>query len=115
MFSFNTSDKRLKQVCKYYLGDYINKFLPGEPAHPAIYIYLQFPDCSIDDTGALTSQSVSDNRLQTEQMFFTSTGCIGVISKFDERLSLHMTALQRNLGNFILGPGEVRHSKCVDC
>jgi DNA damage-binding protein 1 len=60
-------------------------------------------------TGALAS--ASGESVRPEQMFVTATGRIGVISEFDSELSLHMTALQRNLGNIISGPGDVKHSK----
>lgn len=69
-----------------------------------VYVYLSF-------TGTLTSQPDSNEAVRPEQIFMTSNGRIGVISKLDERISLHMTALQRNLGYFMSGPGDVKHSK----
>ena len=42
-------------------------------------------------------------------MFMTSYGRIGVISELDEHFSLHMTALQRNLGYVVSGLGGVKH------
>jgi len=89
VFGVNVADRRLEQVGNYYLGDCVNKFIPG----------------------VLASQPSSDDGVRAEQMFVTSTGRIGVVSEFDKELSLHMTALQRNLANIISGPGKVKHSK----
>lgn len=46
-------------------------------------------------------------------MFFTSTGRIGAILDMNDAMSLHMTALQRNMAKSLIGPGGVNHTKYV--
>ncbi|KIJ27182.1 hypothetical protein M422DRAFT_271673 [Sphaerobolus stellatus SS14] len=87
VYNVNTADKRLEEAGNYYLGDSVNKFIPG----------------------ALTGSS--EEAVRPEQMFITSMGRIGVISEFDERLSLPLTALQRNLENVVHSIGGIKHSR----
>ncbi|KAF8526426.1 CPSF A subunit region-domain-containing protein [Gautieria morchelliformis] len=89
VYTTNATENRLEQVGNYYLGDCVNKFLPG----------------------SLTSQPESNEAVRPEQMFMTSNGRIGVISGLSDQVSLHMTALQRNLGYAISGPGDMKHAK----
>ncbi|KAH7885105.1 CPSF A subunit region-domain-containing protein [Phlebopus sp. FC_14] len=82
--------KSLERDGHYYLGEIVNKFLPG----------------------ALGSHEVSvDLPIQPKQLFFTPTGQIGVVIDMNDELSLHMTALQRNLSTFYERKTGVSHSK----
>ncbi|KAI0720554.1 CPSF A subunit region-domain-containing protein [Cerioporus squamosus] len=74
----------------YHVDDVVNKFLRG----------------------ALSSADVSDAQaVKASHVFFTSTGRIGAIMDIDDSVSLHMTALQRNMAKKIQGPGGVNHTK----
>lgn len=52
-----------------------------------------------------------DNGINTECVFVTSSGRIGVISELNEKLSYEMTALQRNIANLITRSGGSDHFK----
>jgi DNA damage-binding protein 1 len=50
--------------------------------------------------------------LEAKHVFFTSSGRIGVIvNVVDDQLSLHLTALQRNLAGVLQGVGGVTHTR----
>ncbi|KAF8133979.1 CPSF A subunit region-domain-containing protein [Boletus edulis] len=95
LFSFRLQVNELHKVLEreghYYLGDIVNKFLPG----------------------VLASHDVSvDIPMVPKQLFVTPAGQIGVIIDVtDDDLSLHMTALQRNLSTFYERETGVSHSK----
>lgn len=63
--------------------------------------------------GALTPHDVSvDIPMVPKQLFLTVAGQIGVIIDLtDDELSLHMTALQRNLSTFYELETGISHSK----
>lgn len=63
--------------------------------------------------GALTSHDVSvDIPMVPKQLFLTLAGQIGVVTDLtDDQLSLHMTALQRNLSTFFESKSGINHSK----
>ncbi|KAI0372253.1 hypothetical protein BV20DRAFT_991870 [Pilatotrama ljubarskyi] len=62
--------------------------------------------------GALSSADVSeDQAVKASHVFFTSTGRIGAILEMNDTMSLHMTALQRNMAKALIGPGGVNHTK----
>ncbi|KAL6302826.1 mono-functional DNA-alkylating methyl methanesulfonate N-term-domain-containing protein [Sparassis latifolia] len=91
-FSLQRNGNRfmLERDGSYHVDDVINKFLPG----------------------GLTSGEWSGNQvLKPEQLFFASSGRIGVILELSDEISLHMTALQRNMATAIVGPGEMHHTK----
>ncbi|KAI0061660.1 hypothetical protein BV25DRAFT_1857049 [Artomyces pyxidatus] len=60
----------------YHLDDLVNKFLPGS-MH--------------------TSDAARDIDVAAKMLFFTSSGRIGVVMDMGKELSLHMTALERNM------------------
>jgi hypothetical protein len=65
-------------------------------------------------SGALSSQEVSlDAPMRPQQLFFTSSGLIGVIIDIANDLALDLTGLQRNLSNFIQKKDGPNHTKCV--
>lgn len=66
--------------------------------------------------GALTSPDVSNiGTLEPKQLFFASSGRIGVIIDIDPELSLHMTELQRNMEQTIASSGGgLSHTAYVD-
>ncbi|KAI0304406.1 CPSF A subunit region-domain-containing protein [Multifurca ochricompacta] len=75
----------------YNLGDVVNKFIPGSMT---------------------SSDSVpSDIALVPKLFFFTSSGRIGVIIDVGSELSLHLTALERNLGRVVTEIANVSHAK----
>ncbi|KAI0917003.1 hypothetical protein AcV5_007593 [Taiwanofungus camphoratus] len=94
LFTFTLQRKESRSVLErdgsYYLGDVVNKFIPGGLA-------------SIDLSG--------DQTLEAKHLFFTSTGSIGVILELSDEISLHMTALQRNMAKHLIGVGDIHHTK----
>ncbi|KIJ59461.1 hypothetical protein HYDPIDRAFT_177805 [Hydnomerulius pinastri MD-312] len=86
----NELRKSLEREGHFYLGDIVNKFLPG----------------------TLASHEVSiDGPIQPKQLFFTSTGQIGVVIDMNDEWSLHLTALQRNLSTFLERKDGISHSR----
>jgi DNA damage-binding protein 1 len=51
--------------------------------------------------------------MRPQQLFFTSSGLIGVIIGIHDDLALDLTGLQRNLSNFIQKQEGPNHTKCV--
>ncbi|KAH7910836.1 CPSF A subunit region-domain-containing protein [Hygrophoropsis aurantiaca] len=83
LFTFSLQTTQLQTTLErdgnYHLGDLVNKFVPG----------------------SLTAYETSnDITLSPKQLFFTSSGQIGVVIDVADELALHLTALQRNLSNF---------------
>lgn len=62
-------------------------------------------------TASLMS-STSDEP-KTQLVFATNAGRIGVILPLEEQRSMDLTALERNMGFFIKGPGAIEHEKYV--
>ncbi|KAG2145900.1 CPSF A subunit region-domain-containing protein [Suillus clintonianus] len=94
LFTFSLQNSGTRQLLErdgnYFLGDLVNKFLPG----------------------TLSSQEVSlDTPMQPQQLFFTSTGLIGVIIDLADDLALDLTGLQRNLSNYIQKQEGPNHTK----
>ncbi|KAG8214764.1 CPSF A subunit region-domain-containing protein [Butyriboletus roseoflavus] len=95
VFTFRLQVNELHRVLEreghYYLGDIVNKFLPG----------------------VLASHDISaDIPMVPKQLFLTPAGQIGVIIDLtDDELSLQMTALQRNLSSFYELKTGLSHSK----
>ncbi|KAG6903292.1 hypothetical protein C0995_000187 [Termitomyces sp. Mi166 len=74
----------------YYLGDFVTKFIRG----------------------SLTSGSSNNASFEASHVFFSSSGRIGVIVEVtDSSLSLHLTALQRNLAGAVPGVGGESHTR----
>ncbi|KAG6854676.1 hypothetical protein C0991_003324 [Blastosporella zonata] len=74
----------------FYLGDFVTKFIRG----------------------SLNSESAKNAGLEASHVFFSSSGRIGVIIEVTEpTLSLHLTALQRNLAGAVPGVGGESHTK----
>ncbi|KAL4064854.1 CPSF A subunit region-domain-containing protein [Scleroderma yunnanense] len=94
MFAFRLQQTELQKLLEreghYFLGDIVNKFIPG----------------------ALGSHEVSvDDPIEAKQLFFTPTGHIGIVINMGDELSLHMTALQRNLSTYYEQKEGVNHSR----
>ncbi|OSD07132.1 hypothetical protein PYCCODRAFT_1449240 [Trametes coccinea BRFM310] len=94
LFSFTLQKGSQRSVLEkdgvYHIDDVVNKFIRG----------------------ALSSADVSDEQaVRASHVFFTSTGRIGAILEMKDATSLHMTALQRNMAKYIIGPGGVNHTK----
>ena len=51
--------------------------------------------------------------MQPQQLFFTSSGLIGVIIDLADDLALDLTGLQRNLSHFVQKHEGPNHTKCV--
>jgi len=94
IFTYRVQKSRDKQTIEregtFHVSDTINKFI----------------------LGSLLSVSSDDpEQAQPQTLFFTNVGRIGVISEFeDDRLSLSMTDLQRNLAGCRKGVGGRDHS-----
>ncbi|KAH9841501.1 mono-functional DNA-alkylating methyl methanesulfonate N-term-domain-containing protein [Rhodofomes roseus] len=91
LFTFARSSDRttLERDGSYHIGDVVNKFIPG----------------------GLGSADLTNNLLESKLVFFTSAGRIGVVFEMSDDISLHMTALQRNMAKHIIGPGNTFHPK----
>ncbi|KAF9236524.1 CPSF A subunit region-domain-containing protein [Melanogaster broomeanus] len=95
LFAFRLQQTELNRLLEreghYYLGDIVNKFLPG----------------------TLSSHDISvDVPMMPKQLFLTAAGQIGVVIDLnDDQLSLDMTALQRNLSTFYENKAGISQSK----
>ncbi len=96
----------------YHIDDVVNKLIKGtlssivQAGHPRLTAHIPL--------GALSSADVSqDQAVKAGHVFFTSTGRIGAILEMNDAMSLHMTALQRNMAKSLIGPGGVNHTKYV--
>ncbi|KAI0269851.1 CPSF A subunit region-domain-containing protein [Gloeopeniophorella convolvens] len=74
----------------YNLGDVVNKFVQGSMT---------------------SSDTASDIALTPKLLFFTSSGRIGVIIDASPELSLHLSALERNLGKVVSEIAHAGHAK----
>lgn len=84
--------KVLERTGNYYLGELVNKFI----------------------VGGLSSQASAEGQrpiFETEHIFFTSTGRIGLIHHVSDEVSLDLTAIQRNMAGLITGPGRTKHTQ----
>jgi len=61
-----------------HLGEQVNKFIPGALVKPRI-----------------------DSAVKPRQLYFTSTGAIGIVAEADEAASAKLYALQRNLAKVL--------------
>lgn len=90
----------------------MNKLLPGELSDESFAASELRPiNCFYE--GSLGTAETAKPALDPEHLFFTSTGRIGVILHISDGFALTMTALQRNLGDVIIGPGDVHHARQV--
>ncbi|KAG5648442.1 hypothetical protein DXG03_005016 [Asterophora parasitica] len=81
----------LERSGHYYIADLVTKFIRGS---------------------IVSSESNNDAALEAKHVFFTSSGRIGVVVDVtDADLSLHLTALQRNLAGTITGIGGESHTR----
>ncbi|KAH9002600.1 CPSF A subunit region-domain-containing protein [Lactarius hatsudake] len=81
----------------YNLGDVVNKFLPGSMA--------------LGDPAASGGGGNNAIALEPKLLFFTSSGRIGVIVDVGPELSLHLTALERNLSKVVTEIANASHAK----
>ncbi|KAH9042112.1 CPSF A subunit region-domain-containing protein [Lactarius pseudohatsudake] len=79
----------------YNLGDVVNKFIPGSMA--------------LGDPAASGGNNAI--ALEPKLLFFTSSGRIGVIVDAGPELSLHLTALERNLSKVVTEIANASHAK----
>lgn len=64
--------------------------------------------------GALTTPDTPGHAtLEPKQLFFTSSGRIGVIMDMSSEISIHITELQRNMSHVVHGAGGHSHTKYV--
>ena len=114
MLSFRLQQSGLQTMLErdghYFLGDIVNKFVPGT------YILKSRPtNAQSAVEGAVGSYEVSaDTPMEAKQLFFTPTGQIGVMINMSDELSLHMTELQRNLSSYYERKEGVSHCRYVD-
>ncbi|TFK70374.1 hypothetical protein BDN72DRAFT_542903 [Pluteus cervinus] len=87
----NTNRSVLERNGEYHLADLVTKFIRGS---------------------LLSSDMSNDGVFEPKQLFFTSSGRIGVIIDVgNEQTALHLTALQRNLSTVVEGVGGVSHAR----
>ncbi|EMD31691.1 hypothetical protein CERSUDRAFT_109269 [Gelatoporia subvermispora B] len=82
--------KVLERDGSYHLDDIVKKFVPG---------------------GLVAADSSTGYTLRPRQLFFSSSGRIGVIIDVDDELSLPLTSLQMNMAKRIKGPGDTNHTE----
>lgn len=90
------ADKKLERKGSYHLGELVNRFVAG-------------------GLGGAQTQEGQRPLFVPEQIFFTSSGRIGLIHDVSDEVALELTALQRNMAGAIVGPGKTQHGKCVSC
>jgi DNA damage-binding protein 1 len=66
---------------------------------------------SSSDPAASDANNAAAAGLVPKLLFFTSTGRIGLIIDADPELSLHLTALERNLGKVVTEIANASHAK----
>jgi len=76
------------------LGEVVNKFIPGS--------------MSSSDSVSIASTTTT---LRPQLLFFTSSGRIGVVIDVGPELSLHLTALERNLRKVVAEVAHASHAK----
>lgn len=91
LFTFSVEGlNRLERNGSFYLGDGVNKILSG----------------SVN-----THDPQDRSAVNPEHLFFTSSGRIGLLVNVKEKVSLNLTALQRNMAKKIKGVGGIDHTK----
>ena len=60
-----------------------------------------------------SSDKAEDLDIEAKSVFFTASGRISLIFDMGKELSLHMTALQRNLDLVVKEIGGMSHKQCV--
>ena len=110
----------------WHIGEVVNKFIPGAeslgPSHPPNCPRTRQPalcstgSTSSNDTAPVPGSSSSGSgssstTLAPQLLFFTSSGRIGVIVDVGPELSLHLTALERNLGKVVTEIAHASHAK----
>jgi DNA damage-binding protein 1 len=89
----------------WYLGDFVNRLIPGKPTFSLLLGMTVRPLL-----GAVVQ--VKESRFKPKQLFFSSTGRIGLVSIVEETdLSLQLISLQRNMAQVLIGTGNVQHTK----
>jgi len=92
LFSFKLRPQNDKSVLErdggYHIGETVNKFLPG---------HLSF--------------NKSNASMSPKQLFFTSSGRIGVIIDATDSLSMKLSAVERNMGKIVSSPGPAEHKE----
>jgi DNA damage-binding protein 1 len=94
-FTLDEENRKLDRDGFYQQSDLINKFVPGTykslPPRQNL-ILMRFP-------GSITAPDAG-SKLEPIQLFFASSGRIGVIVDIaDRQLGLDLTSLQRNMAN----------------
>lgn len=89
----NGGERRvLERNGNYHLGEMVNKFVAG----------------------TLNAEASADGQaplFETEQLFFTSAGTIGLVHHVSDAVSLELTAIQRNMAGMLTGPGQTKHNQ----
>jgi DNA damage-binding protein 1 len=89
----------------WYLGDFVNRLIPGKPTFSLLLGMTVIPLL-----GAVVQ--VKESRFKPKQLFFSSTGRIGLVSIVEETdLSLQLISLQRNMAQVLIGKGNVQHTE----
>ncbi|KAF7790799.1 hypothetical protein EIP86_001756 [Pleurotus ostreatoroseus] len=91
LFTLSISQQKTLQLDgNFYLGDVVNRILPGR----------------------LNAQDEHESQMfEPEHLFFTSSGRIGVIHHVNTQIAMLLTHLQNNMSDILTGPGGVNHSR----
>ena len=103
----------------YNIGDVVNKFISGDKLHFFPLIQKQLTTLShlgsmvLSDPAASGGSNSNDTAtaLVPKLLFFASSGRIGVIVDAGPELSLHLSALERNLGKVATEIASASHVK----
>jgi hypothetical protein len=102
MFSLGTygAPAVLSSTGVYHAADMITKFISSE-----FQCSLCASRLSINTTtkGVNASQASRSPEFENQQLFFTSSGCIGLVTEVDRTLAERMKALDHELANLVEG------------
>jgi len=120
LFTFALSRNLERNVLEcngnYYIADLVTKIIRGVFSslcrHTSRFSKEKWLPYSL--LGSLTELDKSNElTFEPEELFFTSSGRIGVIVDAPKTTSLHLTELQRNMAAFIPSVGGISHTRFV--
>jgi len=100
----------------YHIADLVTKIIRGVFSSLYRHSFRLSKEKWLSNSllGSLTELDKSNElTLEPEELFFTSSGRIGVIVDAPKTTSLHLTELQRNMAAFIPSVGGISHTRFV--
>lgn len=100
----------------YHIADLVTKIIRGVFSSLYRHLFRLSKEKWLSNSllGSLTELDNSNElTLEPEELFFTSSGRIGVIVDAPKTTSLHLTELQRNMAAFIPSVGGISHTRFV--